>query len=427
MTLSRFTLDEWRASPLAQRRLDLGGSEEQAAAVREICQTVAREGEPAVVEYGRRFDGWAPGPGDTLRVPAADVRAAKDTLTTEQRSALELAAARIEAFHRRQVFDPVVGTDLQLRTKPVRRAGLYVPGGRAAYPSTVLMTAIPARVAGVAELALATPPAADGTIPVPVLAAAELAGVSEVYRMGGAQAIAAFAYGTASVPRVDVIAGPGNIYVTLAKREVYGTVGIDGIAGPTEIMVVADGGARADLVAADLASQLEHDPMAWAVLATDSAALADAVEEAFTDLSRRLDRAEVVNAAHCCLVVTPSLEDAIDVANEFGPEHLELIAERADELVELVENAGAVFVGEHTPVSLGDYLIGPNHTLPTAQAARFSSPLGVHTFLKRTSVARLDAAEFASLEGAARTLAEMEGLRAHAYALEIRAGDRAGE
>jgi len=298
-----------------------------------------------------------------------------------------------------------------------------VPGGRAAYPSTVLMTAIPARVAEVREVVVATPPAADGSVQPAILAAAAIAGVDAVYRMGGAQAIAALAYGTESVPRVDMIAGPGNVYVTLAKREVFGTVGIDALAGPTEIMILADGGAAAHLVAADLASQLEHDPMAWAVLVTDSPGLADAVEEAFSDQLRELDRAETVAAAHCCLVLVGSLEEGVSLANAFAPEHLEIVTEDPQGLLEQVENAGAVFLGPHTPVSLGDYVIGPNHTLPTGGSARFSSPLGVYSFLKRTSVAEVTPGELAELAGPARRLAQMEGLTAHARAIEVRLDD----
>jgi histidinol dehydrogenase len=350
---------------------------------------------------------------------------ALDGLPGAQRRALEFAAARIRAFHEAQTYADVRGPEgLRLLIRPVRRAGLYVPGGRVPYPSTVLMTAIPARVAGVTEVLLATPPAASGDVAAPILAAAAIAGVDRVYRMGGAQAVAAFAHGTERVPRVDVVAGPGNVYVTLAKREVFGLVGVDGIAGPTEIMVVADGAAPAHYVAADLASQLEHDPMAWAVLVTDSPALADAVEEAFTDLAARLDRAEVVQAARCCIVLAGSTEEAIDVANDFGPEHLEILAEDAEALVARVENAGAVFVGPYAPVSLGDYVIGPNHTLPTSGSARFSSPLGVYTFLKRTSVARVGADGLRDLAGAATELARMEGLTAHANAIEVRTSDR---
>jgi histidinol dehydrogenase len=253
-----------------------------------------------------------------------------------------------------------------------------------------------------------------------VLAAACLAGVDELYRMGGAQAIAAFAYGTESVPRVDLIAGPGSIWVTLAKREVFGSVGIDGIAGPTEIMIVADRNASAEFVAADLASQLEHDPMAWAVLVTDSESLADAVDESMQDMLRVLDRRDVIAAANGSIVIVESLDQAMEVVNEFGPEHLELLTSESDSLLAKVENAGAIFVGEYAPVSLGDYVIGPNHTLPTAQTARFSSPLGIHTFLKRTSISRMDRSGYAEIEASGRRLASMEGLSAHGHALEVR-------
>jgi histidinol dehydrogenase len=312
---------------------------------------------------------------------------------------------------------------LKLLTRPVRRAGLYVPGGRAAYPSTVLMTAIPARLAGVREVVVCTPPAADGGLPTAILAAAAIAGVDEVYRAGGAQAIAAMAYGTAGIPRVDFIAGPGNIYVTLAKKEVFGVVGVDAIAGPTEIMVVADGRARADFVAADLASQMEHDPLAWAVLVTDSAALADAVEEEFAGLLERLDRAEVVAAAHLAVILADDLEQAFQVVNDFAPEHLEIVVADPARWLPLVENAGAVFLGDYAAVTLGDYVIGPNHTLPTSGSARFSSPLGVYSFLKRTSVASVTRGDLQGLQGAARTLARMEGLTAHANAVEVRLAD----
>ena len=419
MPLQRYTAGEWRARPAD--RSEAAGTPDQRDAVRTICRRVATDGDAALREYGLRFDGWAPAEGEGWALERPDLERALTSLPAVQREALELAAGRIRAFHEAQTFADVRGPEgLELLVRPVRRAGLYVPGGRVPYPSTVLMTAIPARVAGVAEVLLATPPAADGTVATPILAAAALAGVDRVYRLGGAQAIAAFAHGTERVPRVDVVAGPGNVYVTLAKREVFGVVGVDGIAGPTEIMVVADREAPADYVAADLASQLEHDPMAWAVLVTDSAALADAVEEAFTDLAARLDRAEVVQAARCCIVLTGTAAEAIDVANEFGPEHLEIVAADPEPLVARVENAGAVFVGPHAPVSLGDYVIGPNHTLPTSGSARFSSPLGVYTFLKRTSVARVDAAGMRGLADAAATLARMESLTAHAHAIEVR-------
>ncbi len=421
------TAAQWRAAGLS-RRLDLGAGEDQVAAVRAICRQVALRGDAALREYSRRFDGWAPEGDEPLALGPERLRAALDALPPAQRSALELAAARVRAFHEVQVFPDLEGPEgLRLLTRPVRRAGLYVPGGRAPYPSTVLMTAIPARVAGVAEVLLATPPASDGSVAASILAAAALAGVDRVYRMGGAQAIAAFAYGTETVPRVDVVAGPGNLYVNLAKREVFGAVGVDAVAGPTEILVVADAAAPPEPVAADLASQLEHDPMAWAVLVTDSPGLADAVEESFGDLLRHLDRAEVVQAARCCIVLAASLEEAVELANDFGPEHLELIGEEAERLLDRVENAGAVFLGPSTPVSLGDYVIGPNHTLPTAGAARFASPLGVHTFLKRRSVARVSPEALEALADAACTLARMEGLTAHAHAIEVRRRPGAGE
>ena len=419
MPLQRFTGGEWLARRLD--RHDLGGTAEQRDAVREICRRVALDGDAALREFSMRFDGWAPPPGQGLALDNHAMQQALMSLPGAERAALELAARRIRAFHEADRYDDVHGPEnLELLVRPVGRAGLYVPGGRAAYPSTVLMTAIPARVAGVREVMLATPPAPDGSVSEFILAAAAIAGVDRVFRVGGAQAVAAFAYGTESVPRVDVIAGPGNVFVTLAKREVFGVVGVDAVAGPTEIMVVADRTAPAHYVAADLASQLEHDPMASALLVTDSAALADAVEESFVDLARSLDRAETVQAARCCIVLTDSLTEAVDIANGFGPEHLEIIAEQPEPLLAQVENAGAVFVGPYAPVSLGDYVIGPNHTLPTAGSARFSSPLGVYTFLKRTSVARVDAAGLSSLQEAARTLARMEGLTAHAHAIEVR-------
>jgi histidinol dehydrogenase len=282
------------------------------------------------------------------------------------------------------------------------------------------MTAIPARVAGVREVILATPARPDGSVPAAILAAARMAGVDEVYRMGGAQAIAAMAYGTASIPRVDVVAGPGNIYVTLAKREVFGSVGLDGIAGPTEVMVVADRGARPDFVAADLAAQLEHDPLAWAVLVTDSAGLADRVEEELESLVRGLERADIIRAANCCIVVTEDLAQAVQLANDFAPEHLLIVADDAARLATQVENAGAVFVGAYSTVPLGDYTAGPNHTLPTSGAARFGSPLGVHSFMKRTSVLSLNRGDLEMLREATVRLAAMEGLSAHAHAVEVR-------
>jgi len=417
----RFDVGSWLDSPASRRRLDLTEFAEQRAAVQEICARVAADGDAALREYGSRFDGWSPASGESFLVPADDMTAAVRRLPAADKAALEFAADRIRQFHKVQLARAADGLPgLKLLTRPVRRAGVYAPGGRAAYPSTVLMTAIPARVAGVREVILATPPRPDGSVPAAILAAAQIAGVDQVYRVGGAQAVAAMAYGTASIPRVDVVAGPGNIYVTLAKREVFGSVGLDGIAGPTEVMVVADDGARADFVAADLAAQLEHDPLAWAVLVTDSARLADRVEEELESLVRGLERAEIIRAANCCIVVADDLTQAIQIANDFAPEHLLIVAEDAARLATQVENAGAVFVGPYTTVPLGDYTAGPNHTLPTSGAARFASPLGVHSFMKRMSVLSLNRGDLEMLRDATLRLAAMEGLSAHAHAVEVR-------
>ncbi len=421
MAIKRFDAASWLDSPWSRRRLDLARFAEERAVVQDICARVAAEGDAALREYGLRFDGWAPGGSESFEVPSGELESAAKRLAAPDRAALEFAAQRIREFHEAQVAPPAAGKPgLKLLARPVRRAGLYAPGGRAAYPSTVLMTAIPARVAGVREIVLATPPSADGTVPSAILAAAHIAGVDAVYRMGGAQAVAAMAFGTASIPRVDVVAGPGNIYVTLAKREVFGSVGVDGIAGPTELLVVADGGARPDFVAADLAAQLEHDPLAWGVLVTDSPTLADRVVEEMESLVGGLERAQVIRAANCCVVVADDMTQAMSLANDFAPEHLLILAEDGARLASRVENAGAVFVGPYATVPLGDYTAGPNHTLPTSGAARFASPLGVHTFIKRTSVLSLNRGDLEMLREATVRLAGMEGLSGHAHAVEVR-------
>jgi len=421
LAVKRFDARSWLESPWSRRRLDLARFAEERAAVQEICARVAADGDAALREYGLRFDGWAPGPSESFAVPSGEMASAAKRLAAPDRAALEFAAQRIRDFHEAQVAPPPAGKPgLELVARPVLRAGLYAPGGRASYPSTVLMTAIPARVAGVREVVLATPPSADGSVPPAILAAAHIAGVDAVYRIGGAQAVAAMAFGTASIPRVDVVAGPGNIYVTLAKREVFGSVGVDGIAGPTELLVVADGSARADFVAADLAAQLEHDPLAWGVLVTDSPKLADRVVEELESLVAGLERAQVIRAANCCVVVAADMTQAMSLANDFAPEHLLIVAEDGARLASQVENAGAVFVGPYATVPLGDYTAGPNHTLPTSGAARFGSPLGVHTFIKRTSVLTLNRTDLEMLREATVRLAAMEGLSGHAHAVEVR-------
>jgi histidinol dehydrogenase len=425
VTVRRFDVASWLDSPLSRRRVDLTRFAEERALVADICAQVMARGDEALRELGQRFDGWAPGAGESFAIPASELKQAVDRLDRRDRAAVEFAAERIREFHQRQVRgdagpESIGPPGLKLLTRPVRRAGVYAPGGRAAYPSTVLMTAIPARVAGVDEVVLATPPRPDGSVPSAILAAAHVAGVDAVYRIGGAQAVAALAYGTTSIPRVDVVAGPGNIYVTLAKKDVFGSVGIDGIAGPTELVVLADAAARPDFVAADLAAQLEHDPLAWGVLITDSPELADRVVEELEDLVRGLERAEIIRAANCCVIVADDMDQAVDLANDFAPEHLLVVAEDADRLASRVRNAGAVFVGPFSTVPLGDYVAGPNHTLPTSGAARFSSPLGVHTFLKRTSILSLNRGDLETLRDAAVRLAELEGLGAHAHAVEVR-------
>lgn len=419
--VKRFDTRSWRESPLSRRRLDLSQFAKERAVVQEICADVLARGDEALRELGRKFDGWAPGSGESFEVPKGDLARAADRLAPPDRAALEFAATRIREFHAREVSTQSMGSPgMKLLTRPVQRAGVYAPGGRAPYPSTVFMTAIPARVAEVGQVVLATPPRRDGSVPAAILAAAHMAGVDAVYRMGGAQAIAALAYGTESIPRVDVVAGPGNIYVTLAKKEVFGAVGVDGIAGPTEVLVVADAGARPDFIAADLAAQLEHDPLAWGVLITDSADLADRVEQELESLVKGLERAEIIGKANCCLVVADDIAQAVSLANDFAPEHLLIVADDAARLAARVENAGAVFVGQYATVPLGDYAAGPNHTLPTAGAARFSSPLGVHTFLKRMSMLSLERGDLEELREATVRLAHLEGLGAHAHAVEVR-------
>jgi len=415
--VKRFDAASWRESPLSRARFDLSRFAAERAAVGEICERVRTEGDAALRELGRRFDGWAPADGESFEV-ALDRES--ERIDAADREALEFAAGRIREFHERQRPEQSERGSLRLVTRPVASAGLYAPGGRAAYPSTVLMTAIPARVAGVQRVVLATPPRADGTVPPAILAAARLAGVDAVYRVGGAQAIAAFAYGTETIPRVDVIAGPGNIYVTLAKREVFGAVGLDGIAGPTEVVVLADGGARPDFVAADLAAQLEHDPMAWGVLVTDSDRLAARAVEELEDLLRDLERAEIIRQANCCVILVPDMDEALRIVDDFAPEHLLIVAADAELLSARVRNAGAIFVGPYATVPLGDYTAGPNHTLPTAGAARYASPLGVHTFLKRTSILNLSRGDLRHLRDATVRLAALEGLGAHAHAVDVR-------
>jgi histidinol dehydrogenase len=379
---------------------------------RAIVEDVRARGDDAVREYTARFDGWS---GGDLRVGGDELDAAFAAADPDFRQALKRAADRIRAYHERQVRPPPRlasdGVELEEVVRPVDRAGLYVPGGRAAYPSTVLMTAIPARVAGVPEVALCVPAGADGRVAAPTLAAAALVGLDEVYRVGGAQAIAALAYGTQSIPAVDVVVGPGNVYVAAAKREVAGVVGVDALAGPSEIVVVADGTAPADFVAADLVAQLEHGPGGAAVLVTWDVDVADAV-------AVRIDDADI--AGDVAIALVDGGEQAMTVVNAIAPEHVELVTDDAEALVPLVRNAGAVFVGPWAPAALGDYVAGVNHVLPTARTARFASALRVDTFRKHIHVVRATEAGLAALADDVETLAATEGLDAHGRSIAIR-------
>jgi histidinol dehydrogenase len=396
--------------------------EERVAA---ILAEVRRDGDAALMRLTERFDGVRP---DPLTIAASELQAAWEATAAPLRQALELAHGRILAFHERQRPTDLAitgphGERLGRRWRPVQRAGLYVPGGRAAYPSTVLMNAVPAMVAGVEEVVMVTPPGPTGLPNPTVLAAAHLAGVRRVIRVGGAQAIAALAYGTESVPRVDVISGPGNLYVTLAKKAVYGQVGIDSLAGPSEVLVIADHTARADQVAADLMAQAEHDPLAAAILLTTSADLAQAVPAAIEAQLAHHPRAAITRTAlndWGLIVVVPDLASAARLSDRFAPEHLELLVEDPEPLAADIQQAGAIFLGPWTPEAVGDYLAGPNHTLPTSGTARFSGALSVETFLRHTSLIRFNREALEATANAVVALAECEGLHSHAESVRRR-------
>jgi histidinol dehydrogenase len=398
------------------------------AAVDGILAAVRARGDEALRELTARFDGFAPPTAAGLVIGPDELRAAERALPPALRAALGHAAERIERYHAAAMpkswrITDEHGSVLGQEVRPLDRVGIYVPGGRAAYPSTVLMTAVPARVAGVREIAMVTPPAADGTVEPTVLAAAHIAGVTEAYRVGGAQAIGALAYGTATVRRVDKIVGPGNVYVALAKSRVFGEVGIDMVAGPSEVFVVADGAADPAWVAADLLAQAEHDPLARAVVASDDGALLDRVAAALAEQLARLPRRAIAAealAAHGALVHTASLDQAMELANRLAPEHLELLIAAPQPWLPRVRHAGAVFVGGQTPEVVGDYVAGPSHVLPTAGTARFSSPLGVEDFVTRSSVIEYSRAGLAAALPHLRTLAAVERLEGHGRAAEVR-------
>lgn len=395
------------------------------AAVREILDAVKADGDRAVREYTRRFDGVAV--AGSFVVKSKEINAAIKKVPKKDIKLLELAAGRIEAFHRKQLSNSWFetspdGTTLGVRLTPVQRASVYVPGGKAPYPSTVLMNVIPAKVAGVDAVYMTTPPGKVGISPY-VLAAASVAGVDRVYRIGGAQAIAAFAFGTRSVPRVDKITGPGNIYVATAKRLVFGTVDIDMVAGPSEILIINDGIGDPAWMAADLLSQAEHDELASAILITTSAKVAIAVSGEVSKQVKRLKRRSIANksiSAYGAAIVAKDITEAVEISNRIAPEHLELFVKDPFEVMGLVRNAGAIFLGANTPEAMGDYLAGPNHTLPTGGTARFSSPLGVEDFIKRTSVIGFSAEGLKAIGPEASRFALLEGLDAHARSVKAR-------
>ena len=392
-----------------------------------ILADVKARGDAAVLDYTARFDGWKPATMAALQASSAQIQTALQCIPPVQREALEAAAARIRSYHERQRqeswrYTEADGTQLGQQVSPLDRVGLYVPGGKAFYPSSLLMNALPAKVAGVREIVMVSP-SMGGAMSDLVLAAAAIAGVDKLFRIGGAQAIGALAYGTATIPAVDKIVGPGNAYVAAAKRRVFGTVGIDMIAGPSEILVIADGSADPDWVAMDLFSQAEHDEVAQAILLCPDMAYLARVGEAIDRLVETMPRAAIIRASlgnRGAMILTRDLREACEIANEIAPEHLELSVADPDALLPLIRHAGAIFMGIHSSESLGDYCAGPNHVLPTARTARFSSPLGVYDFQKRSSVIKMTREGARSLGRIASTLAHGEQLPAHARSAEMR-------
>tara|TARA_R110001583_G_scaffold195118_1_gene369429 strand:- start:168182 stop:169489 length:1308 start_codon:yes stop_codon:yes gene_type:complete len=397
------------------------------AAVTEILRAVRATGDAAVIEYTKRFDRLDVASMAALELPKSALHAALDGLAVEQRDALRVAADRVRVYHERQKADSweyteADGTRLGQKVTPLDRVGLYVPGGRASYPSSVLMNAIPAKVAGVGELIMVVPTPGGEQNPL-VLAAAAITGVDRVFTIGGAQAVAALAYGTQTIPQVDKIVGPGNAFVAEAKRRVFGTVGIDMVAGPSEVLIISDGSGHADWVAMDLFAQAEHDELAQSILLCTDAGFIDAVHDAIDRLLPTMPRQETIAkslANRGALIHVESLEQACAIANRIAPEHLELSMDNAEQWVDHIRHAGAIFVGHWAVEALGDYCAGPNHVLPTMRSARFSSPLGVYDFQKRTSIVHISEAGAQHLGKVASILAHGEGLQAHARSAEMR-------
>ena len=393
-------------------------------AVRDIINNVMSDGDAALFEYGRKFDGVTL---SSFKVSEEEFAEAERLVGEDYRAILKRSADNIAAFHRCQLRKGFEieedGCVIGQKVIPLESAGLYVPGGTAAYPSTVLMNAIPAKIAGVGRIVMVTPPLKNGKVKPEVLVAAQVAGIDEVYKIGGAQAIAALAYGPESIPKVDKITGPGNIYVATAKKMVFGVCGIDMVAGPSEILVIADDGAEAKNVAADLLSQAEHDMRATAVLITDSQKLAEEVSYELERQVRLLPRYEIANKSledNCKLIVTDNLEEAVRLSDKLAPEHLELCVKEPEKLLGIVRNAGSVFMGYNTPEAVGDYYAGTNHTLPTGGTARFSSPLGVEDFIKTTQYVKYTRQKLENSADDIIKFAQSEGLTAHAESVAVR-------
>ena len=401
------------------------------ATVREIVTAVRKTGDEALIHYTEKFDQQKL-TAKTLRVDGAKMDAAYQKISQDLLKAIQKSCKNIERFHRQRLPKSWVtfeenGVVLGKRYTPVEKAGIYVPGGRASYPSTVMMNAIPAKVAGVSRVVMVTPIGSDGSLSPAVLVAAQEAGVEEIYQVGGAQAIAALAYGTQTIPNVDVITGPGNIYVTLAKKQVYGTVGIDSLAGPSEVLVIADGTANPRHVAADLLAQAEHDPMAAAVLITTEDALAKAVaievEKQLAQHPRQVLTEKAI-AHYGVAIVVDNLSTAAELSNLFAPEHLELEIADPWDLLNQITQAGAIFLGHDTPEAVGDYIAGPNHTLPTSGAARYASPLSTETFMKHTSLVQYSRAALNDIATDIDALTRAEGLPSHGDSVRMRVEDK---
>lgn len=406
-----------------------GDDPRAAEAARQIVADIRARGDAGLIELTGRFDRWTPASAGDLRLPAARIAEAAAQCPDDVRQALAFAAGRIRRFHEHQrpnnlLIDDIAGMRLGYRFTPVAAVGLYVPGGTAAYPSSLLMNAIPAQVAGVPRIAVVVP-TPDQALSPTLAAAIQLLELDEIYRVGGAQAVAALAYGTATIAPVDLVVGPGNAYVSAAKREVFGQVGIDSLAGPSEILVIADDGADPDWIAADLLSQAEHDAEAQAILITDSAACAEAVAAAVERRLATLPRREIAGASwqrHGAIIQVASLAEAPALADRIAAEHVELVTRDNDSLLAAIRHAGAIFIGPYSSEPIGDYVAGTNHVLPTAGSARFASGLGVMNFMKRTSLIACSEAAFGELAGPTATLADAEGLGAHAEAVRVRRG-----